>query len=159
MNQEFEKLLKKAEAYSAQQFKMPIDLFDLSWEFAELPHQELVVPKLISNMFKHKSVDVRRIALHACLRSQAYDVAGLKEAVAESLKDPHPWVRYDAAWVVKESKYSSPEIIENLNAIISKMLKEEADRRQKISASDAEASAVQRAYDALFEIGALKSIL
>lgn len=159
MNQDFEILLRKAEAFGAQQFKMPIDLFDLSWEFAELPNQELVVPMLITHMFKHQSMDVRRIALHACLRSKAYYVPGLKEAVATSLKDPHPWVRYDAAWVVQDSKYSSPEIIENLTAIVRKMPKQEADRRKEISASDVEASEVQQAYGALAEIGELKENL
>lgn len=49
MNPKFEQLFKKAEAFAAQQFKMPIDLFDLSWKFAELPAQETVVPMLISN--------------------------------------------------------------------------------------------------------------
>lgn len=159
MNQEFEILLRKAEAFGAQQFKMPIDLFDLSWEFAELPEQESVVPMLISRMFKHQSADVRRIALHACLRSKAYYVPGLKEAVAASLKDSHPWVRYDAAWVVQDSKFSSPEIIENLTAIVRKMPKQEADRRKEISASDAEASEVLQAYSALIEIGDLKGNL
>ncbi|MBX3628126.1 MAG: hypothetical protein KF892_24160 [Rhizobacter sp.] len=149
----FNRLFSKSVALGNQQIVMPIDLFDLAQKFSDLPGQEEVVAKLISTMFSHESMQVRRIALHACLRSKRYAVTGLQEAIAARLGDSSFWVRYDAAWLVEDSKITSPEIVTGLRKMASSMSKDEAESRQLANPSDYEASAAKQAYKALTAIG------
>ncbi len=128
---------------------MPVEELRLSVAFAELPHQEEVVARLIRELFDHDNMHLRRIAINACRRSEMFSVPGLKEALTEKLFDPAAWVRYDAAWAIHDAQYDSPEIRRRLkvNAANSKLPDDEI--RVRKNPSDAVLQAQVRARETL----------
>ncbi len=149
---DFDRLMNKAVALGNQRLIMPIDLFDIANEMSELKNQDLVVRRLISEGIGHESAQVRRIAIHACLRSKRYTVPGLKEAIAERLRDKNAWVRYDAAWLVKDAKYFSSAIVASLESMTKDISYEQAKSRQSKNPGDFDASSALQAYETLLAI-------
>jgi hypothetical protein len=106
----FERLVKKAEKLGESFPIMPVDEIRLATAFTELPNRSSVVARLISELFDHPNMHVRRIAINACRRSKEFGVPGLEEAVTAKLGDSEPWVRYDAAWAALDAAYDSSTI-------------------------------------------------
>jgi len=104
----FDQLAAEAAELGEQTLIMPIDEIRLSAAFAALPEQERVVGRLISELFNHHNMHVRRIGVNAARRSQAFRTAGLKEALTARLSDPEAWVQYDAAWAIAEARVRQP---------------------------------------------------
>src|SRR5262245_55827433 len=113
----FDQLFASAVELGNRAMIMPIEELHLSIAFASLPNRVKVVTRLISELFDHQNMHVRRIAVNAARRSKAFDTPGLKEALTRRLSDPEPWVQYDAAWAIDEAGFDSPKIRKKLAAI------------------------------------------
>lgn len=133
---------------------MPVDEIRLSVEFAELPEQTEVVARLIRDLFHHENMHVRRIAVNACRRSRRFDVPGLEAALTEKLADHEPWVRYDAAWAIKDAQYDNPRIRELLLKNAASVRLPEDEERLKGNRGNAELQAqvqARKTLDALLQ--------
>lgn len=128
---------------------MPIDEIRLGVAFAELPDKEYVVKRLVEELFDHPDLHVRRIAIQACRRAEAFDVAGLEEALARKLEDPAGWVRYDAAWTIHDAGYDSPRIRQRLGEIAGDAPLAELKERVSNDRGDSGLAAQARARETL----------
>jgi len=157
MPDRFSQLVKKSVRLGNSFPIMPIDEIRLAVAFAELPDQERVVPRLITELFEHENMHVRRIAINACRRSKNFHVPGLKEALTRRLNDPAAWVCYDAAWAILDGQYDSPEIQEILILLSEgvSLLDDKARLRQ--NPSDAALQAKVKAKETLNAIKSRKS--
>jgi hypothetical protein len=144
----FAHLARRAVKLGGQPFIMPIDEIELASEFAALPDQHEVVPRLIRELFDHQNMHVRRIAVNAVRRSEVFDVPGLADALTRMLTDSESWVRYDAAWAIGTAGFDSPEIRRLLAIEASNCTPEDDDLRNR-SPGDADVAARVRARDVL----------
>ena len=110
MTSEFDRLAQAAIELGNQPVVMPIDEIQLAHAFTTLPDSELVVGRLLRELFDHENMHVRRIAVNAARRCKAFETEGLQEALARKLEDSEPWVQYDAAWAIQDAGYDSAEI-------------------------------------------------
>ncbi len=152
-DKQFRDLARRAVKLGEQRFIMPIDEIRLASEFAALPDQHEVVPRLVRELFGHSNMHVRRIAVNAVRRSQEFDVPGLADALTRMLSDPEPWVRYDAAWAIGTGGFDSAEIRRLLAIEASNCTAEDDDLRER-SPGDADVAARVRARDVLRELQA-----
>jgi hypothetical protein len=82
----------------------------LATEFAKIPDPTAVVTEILQKLMDHESSDVRRVAVGACGRIQAFDVPGLREALIKKLADPTAWVRFDAVYVIRDAEYDGSDV-------------------------------------------------
>jgi hypothetical protein len=131
---------------------MPIEEIRLAVAFAELPNQEVVVSRLLHEIFHHENMHVRRIAVNACRRSNHFQVSGLKEALTTKLSDPEAWVCYDAAWAIFDAQFDSPEIRESLNKLADGISLSDGKALLQSNLGDAELQAKVKAKEVLTAI-------
>jgi hypothetical protein len=127
---------------------LPIQLAQLAAAFSELPNPRDVVANLLSRLFDHDSFHVRRVAVQACRRAKVFDVPGLRAALIEKLVDPSGWVRYDAAWAIREAGYDGADVRSALAKLADGITLPEEESNSK-NASDAEWRARVEARKAL----------
>lgn len=123
---------------------MPIEEMQLASAFAELPDRVEVVTRLVRELFNNENMHVRRIAVNACRRAKAFEVAGLENALTERLNDPEPWVQYDAIWAIQDAGYDSPKIRARL-AVIAENFNSDDEAYLRRSPGDAVVQARVRA--------------
>ena len=117
MSSAFEKIKNRCVELGESFPIVPIDEIRLAVAFAELPSKESVVERLIAELFDHPNLHVRRIAVNACRRSEAFEVPTLQDALTRKLEDHSAWVRYDAAWAIHSAAYDFPRIRQLLGEI------------------------------------------
>jgi hypothetical protein len=149
----FDSIAEAAISLGNRSFILPLDELELAIAFANLPDIEIVVGRLIRELFDNSNMHVRRIAVNACRRSKAFASAGLEDALTRRLGDPEPWVRYDAAWAIQDAVYDSDEIRRMLAAAAVGWSPAD-DESVRARPGDAEAQArvkARKALDALLE--------
>ena len=149
MSLNFEKITKKCIELGDSFPIMPIDEIRLAVAFAELPNKEQVVARLIAELFDHPNMHVRRIAVNACRRAEAFSAPALQEALTRKLEDSAAWVRYDAAWAIHSAAYDSPEIRRLLCNIAGTKPLSELQEMVRGNRSNAELQAQARARETL----------
>ena len=77
MSINFESLAQASIELGNRSMIMPIEEIQLAVAFAELPDRLQVVDRLMRELFNNENMHVRRIAVNACRRSQAFEVVGL----------------------------------------------------------------------------------
>ncbi len=110
MPADFDTLARVTRALADKSNVMPIDEVRLATAFAELPDRESVATRLLDELVFHDNFHVRRVAIHGCRLSRAFQIPGLQSAATRLLDDPEDWVRYDAAWLIQDAGYDSSEI-------------------------------------------------
>lgn len=110
MSSKFDDLVRQSIQLGESFPIMPVDEIRLAVAFAELPNIDQVVERLVTELYDHPNMHVRRIAVNACRRAQAFTVPSLKAALTDKLSDSEAWVVYDAAWAIHSAGYDSPEI-------------------------------------------------
>jgi hypothetical protein len=148
----FDKLASEAAELGERTIIMPIDEIRLSAALAALPDQDKVVTRLISELFNHHNMHVRRIGVNAARRSKAFHTWGLKEALTARLSDPEAWVQYDAAWAIAEAGFDSPEIRERLAGIAGNVTIPEGEARVRADLGNSKLQAQLRAKKTLDSI-------
>jgi hypothetical protein len=140
-----------AEVYAvADQYPvMPIDVARLSGALAKCPKPEKVVARLLAELVDHENPSLRRIGIHACRKTGFFQAPGLREALLGKLSDPNPWVRYDAAWAIKDGAYDGKDVRESLAVLATDVKLPEDEERLKVNPSNAELAAKVRARAAL----------
>ena len=137
MTDKFDKLVHQSIVVGSNFPVMPIDEIRLASAFAALPNQKTVVTRLMTELFEHPNMHVRRIAVNACRRSAAFDVPGLQEALVRKLRDPEPWVQYDAAWALQAAGFDTPEIRQLLTELSAGVMLPDDEARVRSKPSDA----------------------
>jgi HEAT repeats len=127
----------------------PFDVARLSHAFAELPDPAKAVPRLIAELFDHRNADLRRIGIHACRRIGRFQSPGLRDALLHKFSDPDPWVRYDAAWAVKDAGYDGKDVRDALLVLAAGAKLPEDEQRLRENPSDARLAGQVQARQAL----------
>lgn len=96
---------------------LPIQMARLATEFAKAPRPERVVTAILRELFDHTSFHVRRVAVTACRHIREFQVPGLREALVKKLADPEWWVRYDAAWTIRDAGYDEADVRKALSRL------------------------------------------
>ncbi len=140
-----------AQTYAlAEQFPiMPVEEIRLSVAFAKLPKPKQVVLRLLTELFDHDNMHVRRVAINACRRIRLFEIPGLREAIIRKLRDPNHWVQYDAVWTVQDAGYDGPDVRKCLRALAAGVKLPKDEERLKTGPSNAELAARVRARVAL----------
>lgn len=149
----FDRLVRQSVALGNSFPIMPIEEMLLSAKFAELPDQPKVINRLISELFDHENMHVRRIAINACCRSKCFEAPGLKDALVRKLSDEAAWVRYDAAWAIGHAGYDDNETRSALKAAAGDAKLPEDEKRRTENPSDDELAAKVHALEVLNKIG------
>jgi hypothetical protein len=144
----YESLVSATIELGKRHIVMPIEEMQLASALASLPNSDNVVARMISELFSHPNMHVRRIAISASRRSKAFGVIGLRDALTFALNDPEAWVRYDATWAIQEAGFDSPEIRELLTSIAKGSMPEDKEQARKHPAN-AELRARLRASELL----------
>jgi hypothetical protein len=135
---------------------MPIDMARQSGAFAVLPQKEKVVARLLAELVDNDNASLRRIGIHACRKIGHFQVRGLRDALLAKLADPNPWVRYDAAWAVKDAGYDWKDVRDALAVLAADAKLPEDEQRLKENASNAQLAAKVMARVALDVLLAVK---
>lgn len=145
-------LLTKAFIMSEEAVHMPVEIFKLAREFADLPHKEATLAITSELLQKDKNHHVRRV-FYTMIRFMGQSGLRQNDELAEillsGLKDPAAWVRYDAAWVIETQQVRNESIIRRLEELARGYAEND-----EMSPSDAEANAKKRAYKALQALNA-----
>lgn len=104
---------------------------------------------VLAELVEHANPSGRRIGIHACPRAKQFQAAGLREALLRRLADPDPWVRYDAAWTVREAGYDGLDIREALGVLAAGVTLSDDLQRLKADSHNAVLAARVRAKEAL----------
>jgi len=152
----FDQLAAEAAKLGDRTIIMPIEEIRLAAAFAALPDQDRVVSRLISELFTHRNMHVRRIAVNAARRSKAFHTSGLKGALTARLSDAEEWVQYDAAWAIAEAGFDSSEIRERLDRIAGDVTAVEGETRVRAAAGNSKLQAQLRARKTLDSILAMR---
>ena len=149
----------KAKSLADKEIMMPIEESRLAAQFATLagsdPEMQADICKLLMReLFDHPNFHVRRVGVNGCRRIGRFDIAGLDSALVARLSDPHPWVRYDAAWAVEAAELRSPEAIQGLLTLAAGTPVPTEEEEQKLSRGDAQIQSRVRAAKALEKLRA-----
>ena len=150
--QKFNELVNEAIDILDADFVMPIDEIRLGNEFSELPEPKKVAQKLILTLFQHHNFHVRRVAVQAWRRIALSNVYGLREALLQALKDPADWVKYDAAWAIREIGYRDKEILNALAFVADGAIYPTDEAKLKDELSNSKNHAMIEAAQAIFEL-------
>lgn len=121
----------------------------LAGQLAEQLEKPGMVERLVADLFDHENFHVRRIALNAVRRARGYQQADISLALLRKLRDPEPWLRHDAAWILQEAGLDSPHIRAALRQLAGPVLLPYDLIRAKANPSDALLHAQVRARQAL----------
>jgi hypothetical protein len=140
-----------AEVYGvADQYPVvPIKQARLSRLLAELPNPRKVVQRVLAELVDHDNPSLRRIGIHACRQIGLFQAPGLRSALLSKLSDPVAWVRYDAAWAVKDAGYDGKDVRDLLALLAGDAKLPEDEQRLQMRPSDAELAARVQARAAL----------
>lgn len=152
MQLRYRMLVFKLSRMSAQERISAVDEIALAGQLAEMIDKPGMVERLVADLFDHGNGHVRRIALNAVRRAHGYRQADLRQALLRKLRDPEPWLRHDAAWVLHESKMDSPEIRAMLRQLAGPVQLPYDLTRARANPSDALLQAQVRARQALDEL-------
>jgi hypothetical protein len=144
-----DQLFAEVYALADQHGIMPIDMARLSGAFAKLPQREKVVARLLAELVTHDNSSLRRIGIHACRKIGRFQTTGLRDALLCKLSDPNPWVRYDAAWAVKDAGYDGKDVRDALAGLAADVKLPEDEQRLNANPSNGELAARVRARAAL----------
>lgn len=133
--QPLEELIRRTQAMATRDVVMPIEEIRLAAQLAELPDKDTTISALLSRLFDHGNFHVRRVAINATRRIGRFQHPGLVDAFVNRLSDRHPWVRYDAAWALKDSKSARPDVVRGLE-LLSDNLRMAPSERQAVGTSD-----------------------
>jgi HEAT repeat protein len=148
----FNKLVSEAIDILDADFVMPIDEIRLGNAFAELPKPEEVARKLILTLFQHDNFHVRRVAVQAWRRIAIQNVNGLRDDLLQALKDPEDWVKYDAAWAIREIGYQDKETLNLLSVVADGAIYPDDEEELKSELSNSKNLARLKAAQAIFEL-------
>src|SRR5262249_32553892 len=127
----------------------PIKQARLSRLLAELPNPRKVVQRVLAELADHDNPSMRRIGVHACRRIGVFQAPGVRAALLRKLSGPDAWVRYDAAWAVKDAGYDGKEVRDSLARLAGDVKLPEDEQRLATRPSDADLAARVRARVAL----------
>ena len=108
---DLEALVSQTLLFAERSSVMPIEEIELSVAFAELPDPHATIARLLERLLPHDNLHVRRVALNACRRIGEFEAPGLKEALVAALEDPAGWVRYDAAWALRDAGFRDEAVV------------------------------------------------
>ncbi|MBL8922446.1 MAG: HEAT repeat domain-containing protein [Myxococcaceae bacterium] len=95
---------------------MPVEEIRLSSELAAHPDATRSLPRILS-WTTHQNFHVRRVAITTLRKMRAYGATGVLEALVRALGDAEGWVRYDAAWALRDRGGAEPEVIAALERL------------------------------------------
>jgi hypothetical protein len=139
----------KALEYAEHKPIAGLHLAQLATALAELPNKNRVVLRVLAELVGHPNASGRRIGIHACRRAKRFDAAGLRDALIRCLDDSDPWVRYDAAWAIKDAGYDGPDVRTALALLASGIRLPEDETRLRANPSDAKLAAAVQARQSL----------
>ena len=151
-------LIEEARALAGKDIIMPIEEIRVAAQLAEVAgsesgSQNAVISKVRAELWDHENFHVRRVAVNSIRRIGRFDSVDLPGALIAKLEDPHPWVRYDAAWAIEAAGYRTPEAISALKKLAAGTQAPSREERDKISKSDASRMSKIRAAEALQKLG------
>lgn len=149
--QPLEDLIRRAQGLARQDVVMPVEEVRLAAQLAELPDKGATLEALLTRLFDHENFHVRRVGVNAARRIGNFEHPGLMEALVRKVADPHAWVRYDAAWALKDSKSTRPDVIRALE-VLSADLRMTPAERKAVGTSDPALRARIMATEALEEL-------
>ena len=135
-------LLDRALQLGTQQTVMPVEIFNLARELADVPNRNATVAATEDMLLAHENAFVRRV-FFTMLRFMGKtglpnnDISAL---LLRGLHDPSPWVQYDAAWAIAAQGLCTADIIDRLRVLADGYTGDET-----ISPSDSAESVKKRA--------------
>lgn len=117
---------------------LPIQTARLATKFGTVTDPKRAVAAILKKLFDHKSFHVRRVAVRACGRIQAFDAPGLQDALVKKLSDPEAWVRYDTVWVIREAGYDGPKVRKALAKLAKDVKLPQDEKRAERETSNAD---------------------
>ena len=127
---------------------LPIDIFSTSRMIADSGDVEYC-RALIDRFGSHPNAFVRRcmlVAIRFIGGDFASSVAGY---ISKSLSDENGWVRYDAAWIIKDFGFSSESDLAVLLKMAGKLLKLSPERLEEVRVSSPDEYASKMAAEAI----------
>ncbi|MDX2014774.1 MAG: HEAT repeat domain-containing protein [Myxococcaceae bacterium] len=115
----FESLEKKVLALATRTVIMPVEEIRLEVKLSELPGVGRRIKRLLA-WTEHENFHVRRVGYHVIRRAKLFRSAGVTEALLRGLSDAEGWVRYDAAWALKERGLAEPAVLAALKRLAGK---------------------------------------
>jgi hypothetical protein len=106
-----------------------------------LPNPRKVVQRVLAELVDHDNPSLRRIGIHACRRIGVFQAPGLRAALLSKLSDSDAWVRYDAAWAVKDAGYDGKDVRDLLALLAGDAKLPEEEQRLQMRPGDAELAA------------------
>lgn len=155
--QRVNQLLSAVRALADRDIIMPVEEIRLAAQLAEeagtekLSQDSVIFPLMV--LMEDPNFHVRRVAVSACRRIKRFDNKELVDLLLKKLKDPHPWVRYDAVWAFEEAGLRSPNIIKALKKVAAGTKVPTTEQEEKMDRGDAELMARVRAAKALEKMG------
>jgi hypothetical protein len=141
-----DELLHAAEELGQREITMPIDIFSLARNFADMPDASGVFAAVREPLLGHRNAFVRRVFFAMARFMEGADLpeTDLADAVLTGLGDSSAWVQYDAAWLAMERRIPSPAVVAKLRKLA------RGDKRgRKIDPGDARANLHRQAAEAL----------
>jgi hypothetical protein len=142
-------LVFKLSRLSRQERIGPVEEIALAGQLAEQLDKPEMVERLVADLFDHENAHVRRIALNAVRRAQGYRHADIAHALLRKLADAEPWVRHDAAWILREAGLDSPHIRAALRQLAGPVMLPYDLNRARANPADGLLNAQVRARQAL----------
>ncbi|MGH1419502.1 MAG: hypothetical protein ACRBCJ_11645 [Hyphomicrobiaceae bacterium] len=157
LSSEIQLLMDEAAALSEQTVAMPIQIFSLARRFEEHNDLEEALVVLDAVLFDDENAFVRRVAMTAVrfIGQEGRDAqpTSIDARIIAGMKDPAPWVRYDAAWVAGELEIDHDRFQQSLERMIANAEHDTATNDE----TSAEYNALERARKSLAVIEARKN--
>jgi HEAT repeat protein len=129
-----------AEAKALPHFLMPIEIFSRARAIADLPSSPSLTEAVLSLAEFEPNPHARRVALIAIRFRGDFSDSRIVALLVRALKDPAPWVRYDAAWALGDSGHATENVLAGLRELARGAKKDpelsDGDARAKTQAAE-----------------------
>ena len=149
MQLRYRMLVFKLNRLNPQDRVSAVEEIALAGQLAEQLEKPGMVERVVADLFDHDNSHVRRIALNAVRRAHGYLQTDISLALLRKLRDPEPWLRHDAAWILHEAGLDSPHIRAALRQLAGPVMLPYDQARARANPSDAMLHAQVRARQAL----------
>lgn len=116
---EIDVLLGKAADLGRREVTMPIDIFSLARDFADLPDRMATFERTRIALLPHPNAFVRRVffTMLKFMEDAGPPRDDLRDVVLAGLQDRSAWVQYDAAWLAGDRRVSTSAIVAKLKEL------------------------------------------
>ena len=113
-----EDLLEEAAELGREQVTFPLVIFNLARRLADQPDKEDTYARAAPYLSSHPNAFVRRVFFTMIRFMETPSLAPrLASVCLQGLRDPSPWVQYDAAWMAADYRIANAEIVAALGAL------------------------------------------